>query len=52
MLYEVITPMAYKTNLLIMNAGEYTFADFLRVGLPLLFLIWAVLSLVLPWLYL
>jgi len=46
------TPMAYKTNLLIMNAGEYTFADFLRVGLPLLFLIWVVLSLVLPWLYL
>ena len=46
------TPMAYKTNLLIMNAGEYTFADFLRVGLPLLVLIWVVLSLVLPLLYL
>ena len=46
------TPMAYKTNLLIMNAGEYSFNDFLRVGLPLLVLMWATLSLLLPILYL
>ncbi|MBM9614243.1 SLC13 family permease [Desulfobulbus rhabdoformis] len=46
------TPMAYKTNLLIMNAGEYNFHDFLRVGVPLLLLMWALLSLVLPILYL
>ncbi|MGD9949939.1 MAG: SLC13 family permease [Desulfobulbus sp.] len=46
------TPMAYKTNLLIMNAGEYSFRDFLRVGIPLLVLMWAVLSLLLPSLYL
>ncbi len=26
------TPMAYKTNLLIMNAGKYTFNDFIRIG--------------------
>jgi di/tricarboxylate transporter len=34
------TPMAYKTNLLIMNAGEYTFNDFLKVGIPLVLILW------------
>ncbi len=46
------TPMAYQTNLLVMNAGGYTFGDFVKVGLPLAILIWAVLSFVLPLLYL
>ena len=45
------TPMAYKTNLLIMNAGEYTFNDFLRVGLPLMLIMWLALSLLLPAIY-
>ena len=38
------TPMAYKTNILVMNAGGYKFGDFVRVGLPLTFLLWIVLS--------
>ena len=45
------TPMAYKTNLLVMNAGRYTFTDFLKVGVPLLLLMWLVLSFLLPTLY-
>jgi di/tricarboxylate transporter len=45
------TPMAYQTNLLVMNAGNYKFSDFLRVGLPLVFIMWATLSFLLPWLY-
>ena len=45
------TPMAYKTNLLVMNAGRYTFNDFLKVGVPLLLLMWLVLSFLLPTLY-
>jgi di/tricarboxylate transporter len=45
------TPIAYKTNLLVMNAGNYTFNDFLRVGVPLVLLIWLTLSWVLPTLY-
>jgi len=45
------TPMAYQTNLLVMNAGNYTFGDFVRVGLPLVLLMWATLSLLLPWFY-
>ncbi len=46
------TPMAYKTNLLVMNAGGYTFGDFARVGIPLSLLLWLVLSYLLPVLYL
>ncbi|MCB1863858.1 MAG: SLC13 family permease [Chromatiales bacterium] len=45
------TPMAYKTNLLVMNAGGYSFGDFLRAGLPLTLLMWAVFSFLLPMLY-
>ncbi|GAU09715.1 SLC13 family permease [Desulfoplanes formicivorans] len=41
------TPMAYKTNLLVMNAGEYTFGEFLKVGIPLVLIMWATLSLLL-----
>jgi di/tricarboxylate transporter len=43
--------MAYQTNLLVMNAGNYKFSDFLRVGLPLALLMWVTLSFLLPWLY-
>ncbi len=45
------TPMAYKTNLLVMSAGSYTFSDFLKVGIPLILLIWALLSWLLPRMY-
>jgi di/tricarboxylate transporter len=45
------TPFGYQTNLLIMSAGGYKFADFLRVGLPLSLLMWVGYSIVLPLLY-
>ncbi len=45
------TPMAYQTNLLVMNAGGYTFGDFVRVGLPLTLIMWLALSWLLPHLY-
>jgi di/tricarboxylate transporter len=45
------TPMAYKTNLLIMNAGKYKFTDFVLVGAPLILIMWAAFSLLLPTLY-
>jgi di/tricarboxylate transporter len=38
------TPMAYQTNLLVMNAAGYTFRDFMRVGLPLVILMLVTLS--------
>lgn len=46
-----ITPMAYKTNLLVMNAGGYKFNDFVRVGTPLTLLMWMVLSALLAFAY-
>ncbi len=45
------TPMAYKTNLLVMSAGNYRFADFVRVGVPLTLLMWATLSWLLATIY-
>jgi di/tricarboxylate transporter len=45
------TPMAYKTNLLVMNAGEYAFSDFLKVGVPLVMIMWGAFSFLLPFFY-
>jgi di/tricarboxylate transporter len=45
------TPMAYQTNLLVMSAGNYTFGDFLRVGLPLILIMWLAYSWLLPLFY-
>jgi di/tricarboxylate transporter len=42
-----VTPMAYKTNILVMNAGGYKFIDFVRVGTPLTLLMWIALSAIL-----
>jgi di/tricarboxylate transporter len=46
-----VTPMAYQTNIMIMNAGGYKFGDFVRVGLPLTIMTWLILSGVLIWAY-
>ena len=46
-----LTPMGYQTNLLVMNAGGYRFADFLRVGTPLFIIMWSALSYLLAWRY-
>jgi len=45
------TPMAYQTNILIMNAGGYKFSDFVRVGVPLALITWVILGSVLIWAY-
>ena len=45
------TPFGYQTNLLILSTGGYNFADFLRVGIPLILLLWIGFSIVLPILY-
>jgi di/tricarboxylate transporter len=45
------TPMAYKTNLLVMSAGNYTFAEFVKVGAPLSVLMWLTLTWVLSSMY-
>ena len=45
------TPMAYQTNLLVMSAGNYNFSDFVRVGLPLILIMWLSYSWLLPLFY-
>ena len=42
------TPIAYQTNVLILNAGGYMFTASLRVGVPLGLQMCAVLSYLLP----
>ncbi len=45
------TPIAYKTNLLVMSAGGYQFKDFLKVGIPLVLITGLLLTLILSWFY-
>jgi di/tricarboxylate transporter len=45
------SPIGYQTNLLVMAPGNYRFADFVRVGTPLLIIVWLTFSLVAPWYY-
>jgi di/tricarboxylate transporter len=42
------SPMGYQTNLLVMGPGQYTFADFVKAGLPLLLILWLAFSFVAP----
>jgi|TARA_B100001094_G_scaffold329149_1_gene391235 di/tricarboxylate transporter len=45
------TPFGYQSNLLILSAGGYKFSDFLKIGIPLIFIMWVGFSLVLPTIY-
>jgi di/tricarboxylate transporter len=46
------TPMSYKTNLLVMNAGNYSFNEFLKVGIPLIIIMWLSYTVILSRMYL
>jgi len=34
------SPIGYQTNLLVMGPGHYKFGDYMRAGIPLVFLVW------------
>ena len=45
------SPIGYQTNLVVMTPGNYRFMDFVRVGLPLIALVWIAFTLFAPWYY-
>ncbi len=45
------TPMGYQTNLLVLGPGNYKFTDFMKVGIPLILLLWISYSIFAPWYY-
>lgn len=42
------TPIAYQTNLLVMTPGHYRFRDYMKVGGPLIIIIWIAYSVAAP----
>lgn len=45
------TPVGYQTNLLVMAPGRYRFADFVKAGSPLVFIMWLTFTIMAPWYY-
>lgn len=45
------SPVSHPANVLVMGPGGYRFADYLKVGLPLTLVVFAVVLLVLPWMW-
>lgn len=45
------SPIGYKTNILVMGPGNYMFKDFIRVGVPLVFILMGVFYLIARYYY-
>ena len=43
-----MTPMGYQTNAIVRGPGGYTFGDYLRIGVPLTVIMWALATVLIP----
>jgi di/tricarboxylate transporter len=46
-----MTPISHPANILVMGPGGYRFVDYLKVGVPLTLVVFALILLVLPHLW-
>jgi len=45
------TPIGYQTNLFVYGPGGYRFSDYVRIGVPLTLVLFAVSMVVIPWIW-
>jgi len=45
------TPIGYQTNLFVYGPGGYRFSDYVRIGVPLTIVLFAVSMVVIPWIW-
>ena len=43
-----ITPIGYQTNLMVFGPGGYRYSDYIKVGLPLVIILWIISVMVIP----
>jgi len=46
-----LTPMGHQVNAIVMGPGNYTFGDYIRIGLPMTILMWLVATIAIPWVW-
>jgi di/tricarboxylate transporter len=46
---SLASPLSHPVNVLVMGPGGYRFVDYLKLGLPLAFVVFAVTAVLLPW---
>lgn len=45
------TPLGYQTHMMVYSPGGYRFTDFMRIGVPMDMVCWAIAMLTIPWVF-
>lgn len=45
------TPLGYQTHMMVYSPGGYRFTDFMRIGIPMDILCWAIAMVTIPWVF-